>query len=246
MIGRVARTIKHHRKRLGMTQEQLAAHCGVSLKEVKKWESYRAVPKQSDTNTMIHLFEISIDEMTGGRQRLYEFWGYMNGIVITLIGLSFIIFFSLSSVGIFMSNNDFKIYEYPIEVGAFLNGEEIVDSISTLSVERNLLKSDYKIDVTNKSQYGEAEFDVLFDAKHLDKINSSLTIYPKDIIVENHSEYEVDVRSVVIGYFEGNVTVRVYYSIYYNLDNLFEFIEHQEAILVTGEMLAEDLIDYKG
>lgn len=57
--------IKYHRKRLGMTQEQLAQHMGVSTQAVSKWENNLSCPDISVLPELAALFGISVDELLG-------------------------------------------------------------------------------------------------------------------------------------------------------------------------------------
>lgn len=57
--------IKYHRKRLGMTQEQLAARMGVSAQAVSKWENDLSCPDISILPELAALFGISVDELLG-------------------------------------------------------------------------------------------------------------------------------------------------------------------------------------
>lgn len=57
--------IKYHRKRLGLTQEQLAQRLGVSAQAVSKWENNLSCPDISILPMMSELFGVSIDELLG-------------------------------------------------------------------------------------------------------------------------------------------------------------------------------------
>ena len=57
--------IKYHRKRLGLTQEQLAARMGVSAQAVSKWENDLSCPDISILPELAALFGISVDELLG-------------------------------------------------------------------------------------------------------------------------------------------------------------------------------------
>ncbi|MBE6928510.1 MAG: helix-turn-helix transcriptional regulator [Ruminococcaceae bacterium] len=55
--------IKYHRKRMGLTQEQLAQRLGVSAQAVSKWENNLSCPDISVLPEMAALFGISVDEL---------------------------------------------------------------------------------------------------------------------------------------------------------------------------------------
>ncbi|MBE6985334.1 MAG: helix-turn-helix transcriptional regulator [Ruminococcaceae bacterium] len=57
--------IKCHRKRLNMTQEQLAERIGVSAQAVSKWEHNQSCPDITVLPELADLFGISIDELLG-------------------------------------------------------------------------------------------------------------------------------------------------------------------------------------
>ena len=57
--------IKHHRKRLGMTQEQLAERLGVSPQAVSKWENNLSCPDISLLPELATVLGISVDELLG-------------------------------------------------------------------------------------------------------------------------------------------------------------------------------------
>ncbi len=57
--------IKFHRKRLGMTQEQLAERMGVSAQAVSKWENNLSCPDITVLPELAAIFGISVDELLG-------------------------------------------------------------------------------------------------------------------------------------------------------------------------------------
>ena len=61
----IGERIKHHRKRLGMTQEQLAERMGVTPQAVSKWETNQSCPDISALPQLAELFGISVDELLG-------------------------------------------------------------------------------------------------------------------------------------------------------------------------------------
>ena len=63
--------IKYHRKRLGMTQEQLAARMGVSAQAVSKWENDLSCPDISILPELAALFGISVDELLGKSETVH-------------------------------------------------------------------------------------------------------------------------------------------------------------------------------
>ena len=63
--GTLGDRIKFHRKRLGMTQEQLAVRMGVSAQAVSKWENNLSCPDISVLPDLADVFGISVDELLG-------------------------------------------------------------------------------------------------------------------------------------------------------------------------------------
>lgn len=57
--------IKYHRKRLGLTQEQLAERMGVSAQAVSKWENNLSCPDISILPELAEVFGISLDALLG-------------------------------------------------------------------------------------------------------------------------------------------------------------------------------------
>ena len=57
--------IKYHRKRLGLTQEQLAERMRVSAQAVSKWENNLSCPDISVLPELADVFGISLDELMG-------------------------------------------------------------------------------------------------------------------------------------------------------------------------------------
>lgn len=64
--------IKHHRKRLGMTQEQLAERMGVSAQAVSKWENDLSCPDISILPLLAEVFGITTDELLGKEAKTAE------------------------------------------------------------------------------------------------------------------------------------------------------------------------------
>ena len=65
MTKTIADTIRYHRKRLGLTQEQLAERVGVSFQAVSKWECGTATPDLSMIVVLANFFDITTDTLLG-------------------------------------------------------------------------------------------------------------------------------------------------------------------------------------
>ena len=63
--GTLGKRIAYHRKRLGMTQEQLAQRVGVSAQAVSKWENNLSCPDITILPELASIFGISVDELLG-------------------------------------------------------------------------------------------------------------------------------------------------------------------------------------
>ena len=61
----LGKRIMQHRKRLGMTQEQLADRVGVSAQAVSKWENDLSCPDISLLPQLAEIFGITVDELLG-------------------------------------------------------------------------------------------------------------------------------------------------------------------------------------
>lgn len=68
----VGERIKHHRKRLGLTQEQLAERLGVSAQAVSKWENNLSCPDISILPELADIFGISVDELLGKGETVHK------------------------------------------------------------------------------------------------------------------------------------------------------------------------------
>lgn len=58
--------IYHIRVKHGMSQEQLAAGLNVSRQTIYKWENNLAIPRADHIMMMVHVFQISYDELFEG------------------------------------------------------------------------------------------------------------------------------------------------------------------------------------
>ena len=61
----LGKRIMQHRKRLGLTQEQLAERIGVSAQAVSKWENDLSCPDISLLPVLAEIFGITVDELLG-------------------------------------------------------------------------------------------------------------------------------------------------------------------------------------
>ena len=69
MENTLGKRIQENRKRLGLTQEQLAEKLGVTGQAVSKWESDISCPDIASLAPLSDTFNISIDELMRGRQQ---------------------------------------------------------------------------------------------------------------------------------------------------------------------------------
>ena len=61
----LGKRILYHRKRLGLTQDQLAEKMGVTAQAVSKWEHDLSCPDVTAVPRLAELFGISTDELLG-------------------------------------------------------------------------------------------------------------------------------------------------------------------------------------
>ena len=59
----LATNILKHRKKIGLSQEELANHLGVTFQAVSKWENAKAAPDITFLPIMADIFECSIDDL---------------------------------------------------------------------------------------------------------------------------------------------------------------------------------------
>ena len=57
--------LRNHRKKLGMTQEEVAVKVGVSAQAVSKWEKGDGYPDITMLPTLANYFQVSVDELIG-------------------------------------------------------------------------------------------------------------------------------------------------------------------------------------
>ena len=69
MENHLAENIREHRKRLGLTQEQLAERLGITLGTVSKWERGGSEPDLGYIMDLAELFHVSVDALTGFTMR---------------------------------------------------------------------------------------------------------------------------------------------------------------------------------
>ena len=65
MENNLAENIREHRKRLGLTQEQLAERLGITLGTVSKWERGSSEPDLGFLMDLAELFRVSVDALIG-------------------------------------------------------------------------------------------------------------------------------------------------------------------------------------
>lgn len=65
MDFQIGENIKRFRLDRGLTQEEVAAHLGVSFQSISKWERGDGYPDITMLPTLSNYFEISIDELLG-------------------------------------------------------------------------------------------------------------------------------------------------------------------------------------
>ena len=103
-----------HRKRLGLSQEELASQLGVSRQAVSKWEVGSAMPDPGNIVALAKIFGISTDELLmdapterespqpsaeknvldrlpGFLRNIVRRYGWLVGVYITLLGAGFLL-----------------------------------------------------------------------------------------------------------------------------------------------------------
>ncbi len=66
----IGKRISSHRKRLGLTQEQLAEKLGVTAQAVSKWENDQSCPDIATLPLLADIFGISVDAILGREQEM--------------------------------------------------------------------------------------------------------------------------------------------------------------------------------
>ena len=69
----LGKRIAQHRKKLGLTQDQLAESLGVTAQAVSKWENDQSCPDINMLPKLAQIFGVSIDSLLGNdNQPVYE------------------------------------------------------------------------------------------------------------------------------------------------------------------------------
>ena len=119
-----------HRKRMGISQEELGHRMGVSRQAVSKWETGRAVPDMENLLALARLFGVPVSELTDTpaespeteafsettevsekkkTRRLSRFW-----VILTLVGLTALLLLAGSSL-LLLGWNSAEISDQPVE-----------------------------------------------------------------------------------------------------------------------------------
>ena len=64
-----ARNFSNLRKKMGLSQEQMAERCGVSRSALAKWESAETLPNITAIDVAAKIFEVTIDELVNGETK---------------------------------------------------------------------------------------------------------------------------------------------------------------------------------
>ena len=64
----LANRIQMFRKKMNLSQEELAEKCHVSRQSVTKWETFESVPTIDKLILLADIFDVSLDELTGRSQ----------------------------------------------------------------------------------------------------------------------------------------------------------------------------------
>lgn len=107
----IGERIFQHRKRLGLSQEELAARLGVSRQAVSKWELGTSTPEPENIIALARIFGITTDELLMGQPsvsqtatpdggvtwldrlpsflgRLFRRFGWLTGVYLAVFGLA--------------------------------------------------------------------------------------------------------------------------------------------------------------
>ena len=65
-----AERLAHERRRCGLTQDQVAAHLGVTKAAVSKWERGASLPDMAQMPKIASLFAVTLDDLFGYEPQL--------------------------------------------------------------------------------------------------------------------------------------------------------------------------------
>lgn len=148
--------IYEHRKKLGLSQEQLAEKVGVSRQTISKWELEETSPDIKQAQMLSQIFNVSLDELTGNNTKEVIYEKVSNteklaGVIIKILkvlGISFVAFLIISVIMLAISITSLINWR---EKGNVVDGVIITEDVGddTYIIE---LRSDGCVEISGPSE----------------------------------------------------------------------------------------------
>ena len=172
--------IYEYRKKLGLSQEQLAEKIGVSRQTISKWELGETSPDIKQAHMLSQIFSVSLDELTGNdtKEVIYEKVSNtekLAGLIIKILkvlGISLIAFLILSVIMIALGIASFSNLREEGIVEAVAWTEDLGEDTYTIE-----LRSDGNVDITGPSEEIKEDIMELVVVGDINKSEDNITEY---------------------------------------------------------------------
>lgn len=172
--------IYEHRKKLGLSQEQLAEKIGVSRQTISKWELGETSPDIKQAHMLSQIFSVSLDELTGNdtKEVIYEKVSNtekLAGLIIKILkvlGISLIAFLILSVIMIALGIASFSNLREEGIVEAVAWTEDLGEDTYTIE-----LRSDGNVNITGPSEEIKEDIMELVVVGDINKSEDNITEY---------------------------------------------------------------------
>lgn len=172
--------IYEHRKKLGLSQEQLAEKIGVSRQTISKWELGETSPDIKQAHMLSQIFSVSLDELTGNdtKEVIYEKVSNtekLAGLIIKILkvlGISLIAFLILSVIMIALGIASFSNLREEGIVEAVAWTEDLGEDTYTIE-----LRSDGNVNITGPSEEIKEDIMELIVVGDINKSEDNVTEY---------------------------------------------------------------------
>ena len=172
--------IYEHRKKLGLSQEQLAEKIGVSRQTISKWELGETSPDIKQAHMLSQIFSVSLDELTGNdmKEVIYEKVSNtekLAGLIIKILkvlGISLIAFLILSVIMIALGIASFSNLREEGIVEAVAWTEDLGEDTYTIE-----LRSDGNVNITGPSEEIKEDIMELVVVGDINKLEDNITEY---------------------------------------------------------------------
>ena len=78
---KLAGNLQINRRRMGLSQEELAEKCQISRQAIAKWESGESVPTIEKLIFLADFYKVTLDELVGRKEDVALFEDFINALV---------------------------------------------------------------------------------------------------------------------------------------------------------------------